>query len=75
MEPVKLPPARALREGSRLAPRPRGPTVATRLSYAMRRARPGAALVLAYAWGLFPLIAPVLLAFGLAWGSALGASP
>jgi hypothetical protein len=75
MEHVKLPPARALREGSRLAPHPRGPRFSTRISYATRRLKPAGETVVSHLFGLFPLFAIVALAVGLVWGSAMGASP
>jgi hypothetical protein len=75
MGTVNLPPARALPEGSRLAPHPRGPTVVARLSYGYRRLAPAGRIVIGHLAGLFPILAVVALALGLVWGSALAASP
>ena len=67
-----LPPARALR-GSRLAPR--GPSFSSRVSHLSRRIKPTGALFLGHLFAFFPLVAVGLLAVGLVWGAAMGASP
>ncbi len=68
-----LPPARALRRGSRLVPR--GPKFSTRVAYVSRRFKSAGLLVLGYLYAFFPLVVVAALAVGLVWGAALGNSP
>ena len=68
-----LPPARALRQGSRLVPR--GPRFSARVTYVSRRLKPVAMTVLGTLYAFFPLVVVAALAVGLVWGAALGNSP